>query len=130
MQHPNFKLKPLEQTQLIPVRWEFSQDDYDKMVEGHRSNWYVYLSNDVVHICRVLGEEFYRFKLNQQVNGNYFANNLETYEIDAALQTKRNKGSAEADIQSEPASFVSMVLEEVTGLLNAYFDIEVPAKVH
>ena len=119
-----YKLIPLEKTQAIPINWEFTQDEYDKMIKGHRSNWVVFLRDEVVHFCRVGGEEFYRFGLNENADGTYIANALEAYvteDFNKSLQERRGP----EQLKQHEADFKNLVIEETAGLLAAYFGIDV-----
>ncbi len=130
VQHPNFKLEPLQETETIPVHWEFSQDDYDKMVKGGRSNWYVYLRDDVVHICHVLGKEFYRFTLSKTDTRTYVTNGLEILAEDGEFEAiLKSKGVTDKEIEQRRVKSRDDAIEETTGFLEVYFGIHVGANL-
>lgn len=116
-----YKLIPLGKTQSIPVNWKLSKGDYDKLVKGYRSNWAIFLRNDTVHICRVGGEEFYRFRINENRNNTYTVNSLETYVLDKNFVAK----GSEAQLKESNDEFVSLAQDEVVGLLINYFAINI-----
>lgn len=120
-----YKLIPLQETQSIPVNWKFSRDDYDKLLVGHRSNWCVFLRGDAVHICRVGGEEFYRFSLKKSANKIYTAEGLEMYMTDNFSASAESQGWTKQDIEKHQAAFRESAVNETVGLLLAYFGIDV-----
>jgi len=125
MADSEYKLIPLEKTQSIPVNWKFSQEQYDKLVKGHRSNWCVFLRDDVVHVCRVGGEEFYRFKINKIGSNTYVVISLETYVLDDFRSAQIKHGFSETQIEHSEDAFFSLAQDEVEGLLVSYFEINV-----
>jgi len=91
-------------------------------VKGYRSNWCVFLRDDVVHVCRVGGEEFYRFKLDKINNETYTADTLETYASDAVGMSAKLSGQTVGAKQYQ-SDFKKFAIEETAGLLSAYFGI-------
>jgi hypothetical protein len=128
MTDPQYKLTPMQNTQSIPVHWEFNQDDYDKLVEGHQSNWSVFLRGDVVHFCRRGGEEFYRFAISNAGDELYITDDLEVYLSDNFYKFARQHGWTEKKIERHQTELKELVIEEITGLLNSYFGIRVTEK--
>ena len=120
-----YRLNPLKNTQSIPINWKFSQDDYDKITKGHRSNWCVFLSSDVVHFCRISGDEFYRFAVSKNNQGIYVGNNLETYVTDDFSLSAKIKGWTKEEFKEHENNFRKLVLEETSGLLDSCFGIRV-----
>lgn len=116
-----YKLIPLQKTQSFPVAWKFSQDDYQKLAKGYRSNWCVFLRDDFVHFCRVGGEEFYRFRMNEIENYTYEVKSIETY----IRSTQMTHGLSEAQIRDSDNAFLSLAQDEIEGLLMSYFDIDI-----
>ena len=125
MPNIQYRLNPMQKTLSIPVHWEFSKNDYDKLVEGHRSNWCVFLHDGVVHFCRVSGEEFYRFALSEVDNGIYVTDNWQVYATDNFYEVARRRGWSEGKIEQDYIRFIEAASNEVTGLLEAYFGIRV-----
>lgn len=125
MTDTEYKLIPIQNAQSISIHWEFSQSDYDKLVKGHRSNWCVFLRDSVVHICRVGGEEFYRFTLTKTDKGSYKANSLEMYESDDFRGSLHQIGRPEEEIKQRLADIGQLAVEETAGLLKSYFHINI-----
>lgn len=125
MTDPQYKFKPLHQTQSIPIHWEFHQDAYDKLAKGHQSNWSVFLRDDMVHICRVGGEEFYRFAMSKTGDGLYTTDTLEVYMPDDFYESARQHGWTEQKIEQHQVELRESAIEEIDGLLVTYFDISV-----
>jgi len=123
MTNSEYKLIPLTKTQSIPIHWEFGQEDYDKLTKGYRSNWCVFLRDDVVHVCRVGGEEFYRFALSKVSGGTYVANTLETYVTDSFYTSAKQRGWTRDEIEKHQTNFRKLAVEETAGLLATYFDM-------
>jgi len=94
-------------------------------VEGHRSNWSIFLRDNVVRFCRIGGEEFYRFRLEQLSKATYAASNLNTYVTDEFNQAAVASGWTQSQTESKRADFKKSALEEVSGLLSTYFNIAV-----
>lgn len=120
-----YKLIPLRNTQSISVDWKLSQDEYDRLVKGHSSNWSVFLYDEVVHFCRIGGEEFYRFAVNRVGDGAYTVNGLESYTASNFYKSAKMHDWDEEKIQQHQNEFKDFVLEEVAGLLKEFFGIYV-----
>ncbi|MDB5165821.1 MAG: hypothetical protein JWM00_711 [Candidatus Saccharibacteria bacterium] len=118
-----YKLIPLQKTQSIPVSWRFTQEEYDNMAKGHRSNWCVFLRDDVVHVCRIGGEEFYRFTVSKTGDGVYATDDLEAYIPDDFYESARQHGWTDQEIERHQAELRESVIEETVGLLASYFNI-------
>ena len=118
-----YKLKPLQETQVIPVHWEFSHADYDKLVKGHRSNWCIFLQDSTVHICRIGGEEFYRFSVRKIRGGACVVEELETYALDQTFLLLKYPEQMKEEVRQDQIRFRQFAVEEVTGLLKAYCGI-------
>jgi len=120
-----YRLKPLQKTQSIPIHWEFTQDDYDKLVKGHRSNWCIFLRDDIVHVCRVGGEEFYRFGMSKASDGLYIADNLEMYAYDDYYKSERRHGCSGEKIEQYKVELKESATDEIVGLLVSFFSIRI-----
>ena len=125
MTDPQYKLISMQNTQSIPVHWNFSQDDYDKLAKGHRSNWCVFLRGDVVHVCTIPGKEFYRFTVSKTNNGYYTTDSLESYRPDDFYESARQHGWSEEKIEQHQVELRGAAIEETAGLLSNYFGINV-----
>ena len=123
--HEAYKLIPLQETQSIPVNWIFTQDEYDKLLKGHRSNWCIFLRDDVVHFCRVGGEEFYRFALKKISEGTFATAKLDAYVIDDFIKSLKARGLSDEEAGVRQADFRRLAIEEVAGFLTTHFDIDV-----
>lgn len=120
-----YNLIPLKETQSIPIKWKFTQQEYSKLIDGHRSNWCVFMSDEVVHVCRVGGEEFYRFAIKETSDGDYVAAELETYTNDDFYMSAKKHGWTDEKVKTHKVDFRSLAVEETSGLLDAYFGIRV-----
>jgi hypothetical protein len=110
--------------QSIPVNWRFSRDEYNKLVNGHRSNWCVFLRDEVVHVCRVGGKEFYRFVINETNSKEYTARVLQTYSNEDFYTSAKAHGWTAEMIERHRADFESETVVQVAGLLSTYFNIK------
>lgn len=122
MKSEDYELIPLQETQSIPVNWQFTLEEYDSMVKGHRSNWCVFLRDSIVHICRIGGEEFYRFKLIRSNADNYIARSLEVY-ISENFYDATSELHWRKTITQNQEEFEKFVIDETAGLLLSYFKI-------
>lgn len=124
MTDSQFRLIPMKKTQSIPVHWEFSQDDYDKLVKGHWSKWSVFLRDDIVHVCTIPGKEFYRFAITK-TDGCYATDAIEAYVPDNFYESARLHGWNENKIERHQRELKELAVEEIVGFLASYFDISV-----
>jgi hypothetical protein len=115
----------MQKTQSTPIQWEFSQDNYDKLVKGHQSNWSVFLRDDTVHVCRVGGEEFYRFAVKKNSDDVYVADDIEIYVADDFYGSLRMDERTSEEIERHKLGFDGLAVNEVAGLLKTYFNIVV-----
>lgn len=125
MANQQYKLIPMQNTQLVSVHWRFNQSDYDKLEKGYKSNWSIFLRGDTVHVCRIGGEELYRFAMNKTSDGVYMTDNLEIYVPDDFYESARLHGWSEEKIESHQVRLRSSAVEEVAGFLANFFNINV-----
>lgn len=123
MTNQQYKLKSLRKTQSIPIHWEFSQDDYENLIKGHRSNWCVFLRDDTVHFCRISGEEFYRFLVSKSADETYKTDSLEVYIPKDFYDSVMLNGWTDEKIKQYQMELRRFAIEETTGLLATYFGI-------
>lgn len=123
----DINLKPLTDTNSIPVDWEFNNGDYLKLSSGHQLNWIVLLEDNVVHFYRLGGEEFYRFNLMILPDGTYSTKSLITYPFENFIKTSAIKGKSVEELETLRMNIICIILDEVAGLLYEYFGIKVKA---
>jgi len=95
------------------------------MAKGDSSNWYVFLQDGTVHICRMTGKEFYRIKLSHQDGGIYLAESLEMGGDGPYLQAMREPDSSGEEMQRQRKIYTDTASEEAAGILRYYFGINV-----
>ncbi|HMI09499.1 MAG TPA: hypothetical protein VK497_03850 [Candidatus Saccharimonadales bacterium] len=109
------QFKPLEKVRTIPVHWEISNDDYEKLSAGNdesKNHWHCFMENSILHIYKGFGgNEHYRLTLHKQMNDTYVIEEVETH------------GSAES--KEQYAVIDKNAVEEVASMLSHFFGVSV-----
>ncbi len=127
MSNLQHQFKPLEAVRSISVRWELSQDAYEKLRGGNdaaRSHWHFFMENDIVHIYKGFGgNEHYRFTLNKQAGENYLVEEIETHNTNHSEGLAKFHGWTKTKIEEYGMVHDDAAIEEVANMLSHFFDI-------
>lgn len=127
------EFQPLTVVQSVPVHWELSQDDYEKIHGGNddsKSHWHWYMENNIIHIYKGFGGiEHFRFTVEKQVGGAYLVEKIDVHDDPHLYEQIKLQGWTKKRIEEGRVKYYDTVVEDVASMLLYFFDVKVDDKI-